>query len=108
MSNRKVCYNRCFGGFGLSEAALTILRGIGVMSYKSYSDDELFDQYSIPRHHPDLIRVVEMLGTKDASAIYADLGIYDLGDSNRYRIDEYDGQETVIEPSGYDWIIIND
>ena len=36
----KIVISTCYGGFGLSEAALIILRGIGVMRYSSVTRSE--------------------------------------------------------------------
>jgi hypothetical protein len=60
-----------------------------------YGDD-------ISRHDPILVQVVEELGDK-ANGMCAKLAIEEV--SGPYRIDEYDGFETVKEPDGYDWII---
>lgn len=47
------------------------------------------------RHDPDLVTVVETLGTKRASGTCSKLKVIDIGDS-KYHIDEYDGNESVI------------
>jgi hypothetical protein len=56
---------------------------------------------TVSRHDPILVQVVEELGDK-ANGGYARLAIAEV--SGPYRIDEYDGSETVKEPDGYDWI----
>jgi hypothetical protein len=56
---------------------------------------------NVDRHDPILVQVVEELGDK-ANGSYAKLAIEEV--SGPYRIDEYDGYETVKEPDGYDWI----
>lgn len=53
-----------------------------------------------PRHHPILVQVVEELGDR-ASGSCADLRIAEV--EGLYRIDEYDGSESVVSPDGYDW-----
>lgn len=50
----------------------------------------------LPRHDKDLVKVVEDLGF-EASGPYASLAIEEI-DSDLYRIDDYDGEETVITP----------
>jgi hypothetical protein len=55
----------------------------------------------VSRHDPILVQVVEELGEK-ANGMCAKLSIDEV--SGPYRIDEYDGNETVVEPDGYDWI----
>lgn len=82
----KVVYNTCYGGFGLSEKALDILG-------KEY-------YYDIPRHDPDLVAVVEMLGEK-ANSRYASLAIAEV--KGPYRIREYDGLEWVETPDNIEW-----
>jgi hypothetical protein len=56
----------------------------------------------VVRHDPALVQVVEELGDK-ANGMCAKLRIDEV--SGPYRIDEYDGFESVETPGGYDWII---
>ena len=56
----------------------------------------------VVRHDPVLVQVVEELGDK-ANGMCAKLRINEI--SGAYRIDEYDGFESVETPEGYDWII---
>ena len=71
------------------------------ITYASGSDDDKnFNNHhvwiiDIDRHDPDLISVVEELGTEKASGRYSKLKITDIGEPP-YHIDEYDGYETVI------------
>jgi hypothetical protein len=107
----KVVYNACYGGFGLSNEALDRMAELGYplelnpkwdpnsksmlnYKYETYEGD-------IPRHDPILVQVVEELGDK-ANGSCAKLAIAEV--SGPYRIDEYDGSESVVEPDGYDWI----
>jgi hypothetical protein len=55
----------------------------------------------VSRHDPILVQVVEELGDK-ANGSYAKLVIEEV--SGPYRIDEYDGFESVETPNSYDWI----
>lgn len=87
----KVVYNACHGGFGLSKKALTLL-GL---------DDE-WSARELKRHDPDLVYVVETLGSEAASGKYADLQIEVVEDL--YWIDEYDGAETVWTPDTIPWV----
>ena len=59
-----------------------------------YADD-------VDRHDPVLVQVVEELGDK-ANGDYAELRIAEV--SGPYRIDEYDGSESIETPNSYDWI----
>lgn len=83
----KIVYNKSFGGFKLSDLAVELLMQRGLPK----------DPYCvlIPRHHPELVAVVEILGSQAASDEYAKLGIAEV--TGKYLIDEYDGQETVKE-----------
>jgi hypothetical protein len=65
-----------------------------------YSKQTWYDR-NVSRHDPILVQVVEELGDK-ANGSCAKLAIEEV--SGPYRIDEYDGYETVKEPDGYDWI----
>jgi hypothetical protein len=54
----------------------------------------------VSRHDPVLVQVVEELGKK-ANGDHANLQIEIV--EGLYRIDEYDGNETVVAPDGYEW-----
>ena len=56
----------------------------------------------IERHDPDLVAVVEELGSEKASGRCARLKVTDIGES-KYHIDEYDGYESVITELGDDY-----
>lgn len=122
----KVVFNNCYGGFSISmkavdwlehnskdEALLEHIKNCkedieySTSAYKDrvlcYSVSEFFDR---KRHHKDLVSVVEALGD-DANGSSAHLGIAKIY-GNQYRIDEYDGAEDVITPSGEDWVVIED
>ena len=91
----KIVYNACYGGFGLSEKAIeryAELKGVSVDSV---------DAYGIPRNDPVLVQIVEELG-EDVNSNYGDLLICELPSGTRYRIEEYDGLESVVtEYKGY-------
>jgi hypothetical protein len=61
-------------------------------------------KYFLPRHDKDLVACVEALGDK-ASGFCASLAIKELKGS-AYRIEEYDGSETIYEPGDEDYIHI--
>jgi hypothetical protein len=67
---------------------------------KKHSEQTWYD-HNVSRHDPILVQVVEELGDK-ASGDCAKLAIAEV--SGAYRIDEYDGSESVKQPDGYDWI----
>lgn len=90
----KIVYNACFGGFSLSTEAVNWMK-------EKYPD---FFNHIICRHDPRLVECVETLGDK-ASGRYSRLKIKEI-DSDCYRIDDYDGSETVTTPDDLDWTII--
>lgn len=91
----KVVYNNCYGGFGLSKEATNWLK----TNYPEIFNKEL------QRHDPRLVECVETLKEK-ASTKYSKLEIAEI-DGRLYRIEDYDGKETIVEPDDLDWIIIN-
>lgn len=91
----KVVYNRCYGGYGLSKAALELYVKLGGKGYGNFR---------IARHDPLLVAVVEQLGEK-ANGDWAKLAIYEIK-GKLYRIKEYDGCEEVIEPDDLEWTVI--
>ena len=99
----KVVINNCFGGFGLSTEALDYLEdkfGLQVIRdrYGSYLEDNL------ERHDHRLVEVVEVLG-EEASDSFSRLVIREVS-SPMYRIEEYDGLESIETPDSVDWIVI--
>ena len=130
----KVAYNGSYGGFGLSDEAVKwleqnareevkeFLAAERVRATESRKTDKWakfstvedlmggalmydFQEDGMRRHDPDLIRVIEALGTK-AGSKYSDLEIAEIS-GRAYRINEYDGLETISEPADYNWIIID-
>ena len=95
----KVVYNACFGGFGLSDKAAEYLREKHKMEGSAY---ELGN--ALARHDPRLVDVVEALGTA-ANGMCARLAIADI-QGNTYRIDDYDGSESVDTPGDIDWVVV--
>lgn len=92
----RVVYNADWGGYGLSDDAIQWLKEHGL---------EFEDENDIPRHNKLLVQCVRELGRK-ANGEYSDLDICVLS-GNRYRIDEYDGRETVVEPIDEEWITVD-
>lgn len=68
---------------------------------KAYSAQYWYHR-DVDRHDPVLVQVVEELGDK-ANGECAKLAIEEV--DGPYRIDEYDGFESVETPGSYDWII---
>jgi hypothetical protein len=86
----KVVINDCYGGFGLSDAALN--------EYKSRKGitDENFWYYDIPRDCPVLVAMIEEQGTA-VNGGFADLKIVEIPEDVNWYIEEYDGMEHVAE-----------
>ena len=61
-----------------------------------------FSRDDISRADPVLAQVVEELGDR-ANGDFAKLRIEEVPAGTLYRIDEYDGRETVMTQDGYDW-----
>jgi hypothetical protein len=72
-------------------------------SNKRYSE-LVFEPRDIDRSDPDLVAVVEELGSL-AGGRHANLRIADVPAGARYRIDEYDGYESVMTVDDYEWKI---
>jgi hypothetical protein len=126
----KIVYNACYGGFGLSEAAMRLYaekKGLPFYVWKdpAYNtdltnqyftadpsgmteiDNEFDEKYSLYEHDfkrtdPVLVEVVEELGDK-ANGSYAKLCIIALPAGTKYRMEEYDGFETVMTFEDYKW-----
>ena len=102
----KVVLNSCFGGFGLSKAAIQMLidkHGLDINSEYGYVDN---DDFGIDDDHSDayrmdkrLVSVVKKLGVKKASGDHAQLRIVDVPDEivddHGWHISDYDGCENV-------------
>ncbi len=102
----KVAYNTCWGGFSLSDQALSrylqLKREAGIVVY---DEDIEFNRDDIKRRSdPHLIQVIEELG-ESANGSLARLQIRDVPAGSRWRIDEYDGSETVRTVDDYQWEI---
>ena len=96
----KVVYSTSYGGFGISRAALERMQELGFKGETSVYEERV-TLYDCERHNPILVQAVEELGIK-ANGKYANLSIAEV--SGPYRIDEYDGAETIMEPGDYRWI----
>ena len=123
----KIVVNGCFGGFGLSDAAISRyaeIAGIPLYSYqidgwtswylvprdvydaldRDDRNEVYFSADALPRTDPALVQVVEELGPA-ANGNFAELYIVELEPGTRYRIDEYDGTESVMTIEDYEWSI---
>ena len=112
----KIVYNACYGGFSLSRVAVIRAREISgnptwggacikgdVADYGVIDRDYGFAK-NVARHDAVLVAVVEELGDA-ANGDCAKLRIEDVKSGTPYRIDEYDGKESVMTSSDYEWIV---
>lgn len=74
---------------------------IGIGRYDR-SNAMYFSLRDVDRADPALVQVVEELGNK-ANGMCAKLRIEDVPAGTLYRIDEYDGYESVMTQDTYDW-----
>jgi len=85
----KVVINKCFGGFSISEEAYKYL-GLE-WDRHGYA----FNEHNM-RVHVNLIEVIEALGPK-ANGRHAELKIVEVPNDVCWRIEEYDGRESIEE-----------
>lgn len=107
----KVVYNACYGGFSLDRKAVERMADLGsawAQKELAANHDPRFFYSSgrgLERHDPILVAVVEEMG--DEASKSEKLRVIELL-GRRYKIEEYDGLETVIDPEDYDddWIMV--
>ncbi len=92
----KIVINVAYGGFDLSITALDWFKKNGID-----------DPWQLPRHHPLLIRCIEELGIEQVGGRFSSLKIEEI-EGPFYRIEEYDGLETLETPDSLDWIYIEE
>lgn len=116
MPMTKIAYNACFGGFSLSADAVRLARELSgdptwggcVLKGELWDDgtismgDYTSIDWTIERTDPVLTNVIEMLGA-EANGEHAFLLIREVEPGTRYRIEEYDGNETIRLESEYTW-----
>ncbi len=110
----KIAYNRCHGGFSLSEAGMRRYADVSGMRLDTSIDEYGFTHYKLDGHNITcrdfdrsnryLIEVIESLGAA-ANGRCADLAIAEIPSGTKYRIDEYDGAESVMTIDDYEWSI---
>lgn len=103
----EVVINNCYGGFGLSNPVIKRLAEFGhKKSIDCINRDVDYSGYlDIERHDPILIKVVKELGLAASSTNYSNLVICEIK-SNKYKIMEYDGIESLMLPETIDWTVI--
>jgi hypothetical protein len=99
----KVVYNACYGGFSLSAKAVRRGKELSPADKHWQSVCEKYGFFEGERHDATLVRVVEEFG-REASGDCARLAVAEIPDGTAYRIDEYDGSESVETRDSYNWI----
>ena len=99
----EVVLNSCYGGFGLSDAALKLFRELANLPPDTV---DVYDS-SIERHDPALVETVRRLGAA-ADGPFAQLRIVTLTYGRRYRVNDYDGMEDAEEPEDLCWNDVDD
>ena len=92
--SKKVAINRCFGGFSLSLEAKNM--------YMDRTKDvpkprDFYVDASIARDDPDLIAVIECLGSVASSGRYSKLQIITIPNDVDWEVKDYDGVEWIAE-----------
>jgi len=107
----KIVINTCFGGFGFSNLAVSEyakLSGMRVQvdefgDYKLINvDGEYVPTWRIKRNDLILVKIVERLGD-EASGSCSRLEIVEVPAGEKYRIIEYDGNESIELESDIAW-----
>lgn len=102
----KVVYSACYGGFGISEEAAEMYNELKGPQSPDLIDTKDYVRYDGSRHDPDFVKVVETLGDK-ANGTHAELYVLEIPGCE-YRIEEYDGYESVEYPEEEQYWILAD
>ena len=95
MKTTRIVYNACYGGFGLSEEAMTLIR--------LWHNDQSLEERDLKRTDAFMLTAIDTIGLARASGDYASLKIRELPEGTKWRIDEYDGFEEVKTIDEYEW-----
>lgn len=115
----KIVYNGCYGGFGISKAAMQRYAEIagwtfvvdeypGMLNKFFYHlkdpEGNIYNDYDIIQNRADpiLVQVVEELG-REANGPYSELIVQEIPMGLKYRIEEYDGMESIMTVNDYNW-----
>lgn len=76
--------------------------------YLDHFPEDVVNDRDIERTDPILISIVETIGPKAASGRFASLYIEEIPSGTLYKIDEYDGLESLITMDDDDWIMADE
>lgn len=97
IKHKMVLYNRCYGGFSLSESGRELIRS-------KFSIELEYD--SVIRDNQDVIRfMLENGGLSAFQGMYSKLFIAIIRDDIPYEIEEYDGREDIRPKIPYEQIV---
>lgn len=88
MNTRKIVINKCYGGFGLSKAALA--------KYCKAKGIDSISQWEIARDDCFLVDIVESLKDK-ANGPHTNLKVVEIPFDVDWTVEEYDGNEWIAE-----------
>lgn len=91
----KIVINKCYGGFGLNDAALQVLADRLHVTVDAVQDMQYRDFLEF-RTNPELVKLVEEMGANCWGA-FAELKVVEIPDDVSWYIDEYDGIESINE-----------
>lgn len=85
-----IVINDCYGGFGLSDRAITEYKRLAGIT------DPIFYDRDIPRDDPYLVQIVRELGMA-ANGAHSNLKIVEIPGDVEWMVQEYDGAEWIAE-----------
>ena len=91
----KIVKNACYGGYGLSDMALSRLSEITGKDINQCKEDYIWGDDEV-RASAELVQVVEELGPKANDGL-SNLVVVEVPDDVDWVIEEYDGWETIEE-----------
>lgn len=92
----KIVKNACYGGYGLSDLALSRLSEVTGKTIDQCEEDYVWGCDDEVRAAPELVQVVEELGEK-ANDSCSNLVVVEVPDDVNWVLEEYDGYETIEE-----------
>ena len=92
----KIVINKCYGGFGLNDAAFKVLAQRMQTSVDAAQDLQYTNRHEF-RTHPEVVKLVEEMGAA-CWGEHAELKVVEIPDDcTNWFIDDYDGVESIHE-----------
>lgn len=86
----KILINTCFGGFGISDQALSLWS-------ERTGKKKLYGYEADLRTDSEMIKIFEERGSEFVNGPYASLKLIEIPDGIEFEISDYDGMESVEE-----------